>query len=443
MANILLRTTAGRFGALAGSFVIAAALWVSLGGSMGAAPLPPDPTTCLPTCAIDGRSLVVAGNDDTTLSAVEIALGLSFTAAAGPSGNFELFDGDRDQANWDVPYSGAGGGAPPQLIVELFADPAGIGGAGPAIATWTPGAPIAGTEMGTFPTTNNNWNGVTFTHDGAALSGSNYKYAVHLKPANPAVDKGWNAFKIRAAGSVSLLGNQVVGFIGAMNLTLGDLTTIYPNWDGTGLPASLVGSPYDGTWSFSTTLPAFLGNVTVFDGDMDYGDEACAFNDTDDADSSGIPGFAAGGNAVAEGIAQATGLPSAKYCNYVDASGGTRTGLPADDNASPIWRRLPTTIGGLGIAYKLVAPGGPKYPGGQTFINANPSGNREWEQFKIQRVKPGDFPAGRCPAGGYPADIVKGYPASDCRTDELPGGQWDIVLEGMDLSNLNFWFFSF
>jgi hypothetical protein len=35
------------------------------------------------------------------------------------------------------------------------------------------------------------------------------------------------------------------------------------------------------------------------------------------------------------------------------------------------------------------------------------------------------------------------YPASDCRTNDLPGGVWDIQLDGMDLSNLNFWFFSF
>jgi hypothetical protein len=35
------------------------------------------------------------------------------------------------------------------------------------------------------------------------------------------------------------------------------------------------------------------------------------------------------------------------------------------------------------------------------------------------------------------------YPASDCRTTVLPGGNWQIELDGMDLANLNFWFFSF
>ncbi|MEO6223354.1 MAG: hypothetical protein ABIP90_08890, partial [Vicinamibacterales bacterium] len=112
---------------------------------MRAAPLAPDPVTCLPTCAIDGRSLVSAGDDQTTLSAQEITIGLNFTVAAGPTGNFALFDGDRVATNWDTPFNcGAGcpgsGAAAPELVVELFNDPAGIGGSGAPLATWNPGA---------------------------------------------------------------------------------------------------------------------------------------------------------------------------------------------------------------------------------------------------------------------------------------------------------------
>jgi hypothetical protein len=428
------RSFAGRVGAIAGGAVIALSLWIGLGGSMGAAPLVPDPITCLPTCEVDGRSLVSAGDDPTTLAAQEISVGLSFTAAAGGTGNFELYDGDNVATNWDVlfncPSCPDNNAAAPELIIELFADPAGTGGIGSPLATWTPGAPVLGTEMGTFPTTNNDWNGVTFNHDDSAINGTNYLYALHIRPANPSVDKGWNAFKVRAAGTTVLLGNQVVGFIGAMN-NPGDLDTIYPN--GIGNP----GSPYDGTWSFKTRLPAFLGDVTVFDGDMDYGNSQCTYNDTDDPDSIGIPPFALGSAAVDEGVAVAN-APSA----CLAPGSGTRTGTPAEDNSGAAFRRVPTIIP-AGIAYQLKAPGSPQNPNGQIFLNQNPSGNKEWEQFKIQLVQPGDVTNGACPDGGYPADVVKGYAASDCRTTDLPGGVWEVQLDGMDLSNLNFWFFSF
>jgi hypothetical protein len=436
MASSVLKTISGRFGALIGGAMIIAAASMSIGGSMKAAPLAaPDPITCLPTCAIDGRSLVSAGADNTTLSAQEITIGLSFTAAAGPNGNFELFDGDRDQTNWDVLFN-CGNGCPgngalaPELIVELFADPASVGGSGAPLATWTPGATPSGTELGTFPTLNNDWSGVTFPHDASALNGTDYLYSLHIRPAAPETDTGWNAFKIRAAGTTVLLGNQVVGFIAAMNVP-NDVATIYPN--GIGGP----GSPYDGTWVFKTRLPAFLGDVTVFDGDMDYGAPDCSYNDTDDPDSTGVPPFALGSAAVAEGIAVAN-PPNACSAPGV----GTRTGTPAEDNSAAAFRRVPTIIP-AGIAYQLKAPGSPQNPNGQIFLNQNPSGNKEWEQFKIQLVQPGDVTNGACPVGGYPADVNKGYAASDCRTTDLPGGVWEIQLDGMDLSNLNFWFFSF
>ena len=411
---------------IAGGGIIALSMWVGLGGSMRAAPFVPEPITCLPTCAIDSRSFVVAGDDNTTLAAQEISIGLNFSQASGEANlNFDLFDADRDPTSWDTPFNDgtpAADPAAPELIIELFADPTGVGGTGSPIATWTPGAIPAGTEKGPFPAVNNGWAGVSLPHDPAALNAGNFIYAIHVKPANPLVDKGWNAFKVRAAGTVQLLGNQVVGFIAAMNAASNsDLTTVYPAW-----PA-LTPTVYDGTWSFKTFLPPFLGDVTVFDGDMDYGNSACDYNDTDDPDSSGIPPFALGSAAVAEGIAQ-TGLT---------CSGGVgeRTGLPADDNTGAAFRRVPTIVP-AGIAYQLVAPDG------QIFLNRNPTGNKEWEQFKIQKVaSAADVPNGACPVGGYPADAT--YPAADCRTTTMPGGVWEVQLDGMDLSNLNFWFFSF
>ena len=431
----LTRRVATRVGTIAAGALLALGLWAGLGSSIGAAPLPfdLDPVTCVPSCEIDGRFLVSAGDDNTTLSAQEIVLGLSFTAAAGPEGNFELFDGDREQANWDVLFNcgnGCGGNPAPQLIVELFADPTGVGGLGAPIQVWSP----AGTP---FPVSNNNWAGVTFLHADAAVNGTDYVYALHVRPYSPETDKGWNAFKVRAAGSTVLLGNQVVGFIGAMN-NPGDLATIYPHWNEAPIGSNLSDSPYDGTWVFKTRLPAFLNDVTVFDGDMDFGNAACTYRDTDDPDSAGVPPFAFGSVAVPEGVAVAN-APSA----CTNPADGLRTGTPAEDGSSAAFRRVPSIIG-AGIAYQLKAPGSAAHPNGQIFLNQNPSGNKEWEQFKIQLVdSESDIPNGPCPASGYPEDIAKGYPASDCRTTDLPGGVWEIQLDGMDLSNLNFWFFSF
>jgi hypothetical protein len=424
------------------SLVVAAMAGIGLSGPMRAAPFAPDPITCLPTCTIDGRSLVVAGDDDTTLKAVVISLGLTFSATS-PALNFELFDGDANPANWDVLFNGgAGVTAPvPELKIELWADPLGEGPEGGAqavlIKTWTPGAAASGIEQGPFVTANNSWLGVNLPHDPLAQNGAIYQYAVRITADNPSVNKGWNAFKVRAAGETSLLANNMIAFIAAMN-NPGDLETIYPHWFETSPNGqNLSDSPYDGTWSFRTVLPPFIAdNLTVFDGDMDFGNAACTYKDTDDPDSSGVPAFSVGAQgAVDEGVASAG---SSAAFNCPNGISGSRTGLPADDNNGAAFRRVPTLVP-AGIAYRIVAPDG------QVFLNRNPSGNREWEQFKIQLVS---HPvAEACPVGGFPAtpatDTEPAYPAHDCETQSLPGGVWEIQLDGMDVSNLNFWFFSF
>jgi hypothetical protein len=355
---------------------------------------------------IDGRFVVVTGNDPTTLAATQVMIELTFPAAGGSGrGDFDLFDGDRDATRWDVKNPPANA-APPQLEIELYADPAGTGTSGPLVKKWA---------AGEIAFANSDWTGVTWPHAAGALSAAgpdqSYRYSLKISPAAPTEDLGWNAFKIRTHGSIQLP-PQVIGFIGAV-VVPGDLPAIYPNYP------DLAGSTYDGSWSFKFRVPAGADNVTIFDGDMDYGDAACSINDTDDRDSNGVPPFGAG--AVAEGVA-ATGLP---------CSGGTglRTGLPAEDNAGAAFKRVPTTLGpsGKGIVYRVVAPDG------QTFVNRNPSGNREWEQFKILKVASAASTA--CPAAGF-AD-------HDCETATLPEGVWELHVDGMDLSNLNFFFLNF
>jgi len=455
------KSFAGRVGAVAGAGVIAATMWLGLGGSMGAAPraLAPEADTCLPTCDVDGRHLVVAGDDNTTLGAQSVAIGLTYNVAVSGETNFDfaLYDGDNDASHWDVPFDDGltpfdptDDPAAPALIVELYTDPLGdgTGTGGTPIATWTPGQSASGIEHGPFPVVNNGWaaSGLNFLHDEAANDGSDhYNYVVKITPQNPAVDKGWNVFKVRTAGTVTLLKDQVVGFIASMNVgdenNVGDRTAIYPGWTDYFTP-DLTNSTYDGTWIFKTNLTGTLNTVEVFDGDMDFGTADCVYTDTDDQDSPSLPTFpspAAVPQGVATGGDDCDGTPG----------GATATGQPADDTLAPGYLRTPTALTGvpLNIAYQL------KAPDGQIFLNQNPSGNREWEQFRIVKVQPADDPGGdKCPAGGFaaspgftepdiPGDNL--YPASDCRTTSLPSGPWEVQLDGMDMMNLNFWFFSF
>ncbi len=361
--------------------------------------------SCFPTCAVDGRFLVVTGDErSTTLSALQVTIGLTFPAIGGPArGDFDLFDGDRDSTRWDVKHTSSNA-VPPQLEIELYADPAGTGTSGPLVKKWAAG------EI-TFA--NSDWTGVTWPHAAGAMSTAGpdqgYRYSLKISPAAPTEDLGWNAFKVRTHGSIHLL-PQVLGLIGALVIP-GDLRAIYPSYPDLGP------SIYDGSWSLKFRVPPGVDNVTIFDGDMDYGDSACSINDTDDRDSNGVPAFGAG--AVAEGIA-ATGLP----CSGVK---GTRTGQPAEDNAYAAFKRAPIGPAGRGIVYRVVAPDG------QTFVNRNPSGNGEWEQFKILKVT--SVGATACPAAGF-AD-------HDCETTTLPEGVWELQIDGMDLSNLNFLFLNF
>jgi hypothetical protein len=386
---------ARRLGVAAACCMAGATLWAAVQSSE---------YVCVPTCGVDGRFLVVTGNDPTTLAAAQVVIALIFPAAGGSTeGDVDLFDGDRDTTRWDVKNPPANA-VPPQLEIELYADPAGTGSSGPLLKKWA---------AGEIPFANSDWTGVTWPHAAAALSAAGpdqaHRYSLKISPAAPDEDLGWNAFKVRTRGMIQLP-PQAFGFIGAL-VVPGDLPSIYPGW-----PA-MTGSTYDGSWSFKFRVPAGADHITVFDGDMDYGDAACTINDTDDRDSSGVPPFGAG--AAAEGVAT-TGLP----CS---GGRGSRTGLPAEDNAGAAFRRVPTQGGAKGIVYRVVAPDG------QVFLNRNPSGNREWEQFRILKVA--SAPGAACPTAGFATH--------DCVTTSLPEGLWEIQIDGMDMSNLNFLFLNF
>ncbi|MGE3343271.1 MAG: SdrD B-like domain-containing protein, partial [Vicinamibacterales bacterium] len=374
---------------------------------------------CFPSCAPnDGRFLVVAGNDPTTLGGTDVVLNLNVPVTS-TGVQFEVFDGDGinptgfiPNANWDTPANGA---EPPELAMELWADPNMTGPGSPTavlLKTWT------SAQAGFI---NNEWTAFSEPNNVVALDGATYRYAVKFTAENLA-DAGWNSFKFRTPGTMTL-NTQNFSFLATMIAPItsnNDTTIIYPNFP------TLTPTTYDGTWRFGIPVAAGQNSITVWDGDFDYGTQNCSIRDSDDPDTLGMPPFTAPG-ALLEGIA--VGDTSASCAAF----GGQTTALPWDDSASARFRRSPTRLGltpgsdgPTGILYEVVSPTGDR------FVNLNPTGNREWESFIIK--KDTNASTANCLAANDP-----NRSSYDCVTPNLPGGIYDVYIDGMDLQNLNFW----
>jgi hypothetical protein len=86
---------------------------------------------------------------------------------------------------------------------------------------------------------------------------------------------------------------------------------------------------------------------------------------------------------------------------------GISTGAPRDDTTVAYFVRSPS------VTYQVTDPNGIVYP------NNNPSGNSEWEQFRIESD------------ANIPADYYT--------NGDLPAGTYHIQVNGVDLANLNAW----
>ncbi len=335
--------------------------------------------SCLPTCSeTDGRMFSLAGSG---LATVVGGQRLFRIAAANGTASFEIgfFDGETG-GTWDLPRI-----APPEgdLTFELFTDPDADG----------VGDTLVWSGMGSSMT-DNGWYDVTVNPDASAqVPSGNYFYVLRIAGEDldqPAATGVWSNFKVRSTGIVSLLPQSVSytaplfgpeeGYILYPNAGSGDLTT----------------TTYDGNWQFYLDVDEGFSEFEMWDGDFDRGSVGDIDLDTDDPNSSGIPAFAAGGQAVAEGVA--SGSP----CDTVSSA----TGCPADNREAGVFLRSPA------IRYELVTSDG------QVFPNDNPSGNREWERFRIVTQADGD------------EDVVAAG---------LPSGVGRYLLDtfGVDLSNLN------
>ncbi len=394
------------------------ALLALLSGSGTHAQVLTDSYVCFPTCEKgDGRFLVVSGDTSSF-----VAQTLKFNIYAAPDAepgastfNIGIFDGDIN-TNWDVP---SGLSPAPNLRFTLYRDPKGDGsGAAPVldnpnvVGTWT--------TAGTSPTfVNDIWTALHptgFTTEAAALKTGctgvcPYVYLLTVAAAD--TNLGQNAFKLRTTGTLGLT-NQAFGF----------LTPPQGSWPvgafGTGL-ANLNAS-YDGAWSFGFEISEAPASITVWDGDFDYGDALCSSLDTNDGNTPNLSPAEAPNTifpfpfvspgAKDEGVAVGATRP----CAPAGIGAGIGVGNPPDDALGPNLRRSPSY--GNNVVYKITSPIG------QDFKNLNPSGNLEWEMFKIGNNDITD------------ADAEQTVPS-------LFQGLYRIKLEGMDVGNQNFWYIAY
>ncbi len=328
--------------------------------------------TCFPTCdTTDGRFLSIAGAGINTLSGQDITMTVVSPANASTV-QIGIFDGETG-GKFDI-------GTVP-LEYTLYADPNGDGTGSVQVGQWL------GTSMPDFA-----WYNVTVNNTSSALTPSgNYYYVLRIRTTDFSVTH-WSNFKLRTNGVIYLRPGQAFS-ISAPLPNLPSAQVIYPNYP------TLTPTTYDGNWTFYINVPTSLNEFFVWDGDFDYGDYQCLNVDEDDVDTpGGIPSWApAGTSVVTEGVAH-----SAIIC----ANGDTATANPTDDSPTPALRRSPN------IYMELIDPNGISY------VDGNPSGNLEWEQFRIS-TEPFD------------RDMM------DYHADTLPAGIYTLNIYGMDLQNLD------
>ena len=334
--------------------------------------------TCLPTCEVDdARFLTIAGGNLSTLAGESINLTFAVPADA-TSIKIGIFDGETSGA-WDQ------GSA--ELEFSLYADPVVSGATSDLVAQWSSTAMIDnGWWDQTIPLTDE-------LKPKVQSPSGNYFFHMVVHSLSIGINS-FSDFKVRTDGLV-LLSPQPFAFM-AVLLNSNDLYTVYP-----GYPA-LIPTTYNGNFDFQVYVPTSKSAFAVWDGDLDFGSFNLTSLDTDDPDTPNdvLPGWANLSTTNYEGVA-------------IGFNGST--GNPQDDNSTAAFRRSPN------VYYRvlLVDDQNPYL----AFDNFDPSGNQEWEQFRIETDS------------GTPADAYV--------TEQLPSGLYHIHLRGMDMHNLNAWRFSY
>jgi hypothetical protein len=418
---------------------------------------------CLPSCATnDGRFLVVT--DDPAASLLDVlsdnTLEVEIEVPAcivGETFTVGVFDGDtgglRGQ-HWDFNF---GIGTATNFV--LYADPNNNG-----TGTWEV------LSFGELDVLDNAWVDFVVANVPEAYDpvSGNCFYRLRAELLGPIIPPPplpapavTNSLKFRASANVSIeLFQLPFSFIAAaigdtkiidgvlVGSALPDLKILYPvcaevadvmecfnlicpGGPGPACDASVkdpANTTYDGSFSFLLDVDVTSTKLTVWDGDFDRGKWDGTESDTDDENSPFDPTqslscFLPPGdpdqpedcffpnltNVRDEGVALGTG-PS--------------TGAPPDDtfggSQNALFLRTPS------IRYDLLRVEG---DGSRTLVasNENPSGNREWEKYRIQTLTAPPDPDDLAPPVGEPDEVVP----------DIPAGIYEVRIDGMDLQNLN------
>lgn len=331
--------------------------------------------TCFPTCTQnDGRMLALASagsNDAFAGNEITIGIGLPPNADTLELG---FFDGETGN-HWDIGST--------QLEYRLYADPNGDGSnLGSPVATYN------GSSM-----TNNAWYSEKVAVDTSAEATSgNFIYL--LRVTMPTGTTSTSAFKLRSNGTITVKAHQSFSISAPLTKNR-DAAVIYPDYDSTDVntrndPDNYILKNYDGTWNIYLEVPQPSSSLKIWDGDMDHGSYDASTSDEDDANTPATK-------------------PSWATANAVDE--GARGAAPFDDNAAIYNRHSPS------VRYDVIFP-----DGSTSFANNNPSGNLEWELFRIDTDT---------------TDLA----ITDANTTSIPAGIYNVRVEGMDMLNVNAWRF--
>jgi len=336
--------------------------------------------TCFPTCdSTDGRFMALSGTDYNAFAGDEIVMGIG---APGNATQVEIgiFDGESG-GMWD--FSAAA------LEYTLFADSAGNGTGAVQVGQWI---------GSTMP--DNAWHTVRVDNTPAARArNGNYVYFLRIRSTDTAI-KSTSSFKVRTTGTITIKSHQAFAIYAPLTKTA-DAQVIFP------LYPDLSRTTYDGTWRLYVDVPDASSHLMIWDGDMDCGSYDGSMMDTDDGDTPNDKPTWATRSAVAEGAATSSWAirDTARPGSDIKMSGD-----PADNNQNIFYRR------GTPITYELYDPMG------RAFVNSNPSGNLEWEQFRIDTA---------------PFDAAR----MDYHVDSVPVGIYQVRVSGMDMGNVNSWRF--
>ncbi len=348
------------------------------------------PRVCIPTCSeVDGRMLAVASVGYITLAGQSISVEIAVPGSLSTF-SFGFFDGDSG-GMWD-------NGTVP-LVYTLYANPNLTHDTSMQVAQWT-GASMA----------DNAWTDLIVDQDDRAMAPSgDYFYFLQIELPNVQTVNTVSNFKLRSNSPIELATDASFAYVIPLN-TMAEFNIIYPGY-ATNPSDPFAITTYDGTWDIYLNVPTSSPNFSIWDGDTDYGSYDCSLYDTNDPDTLDevLPSWASGISAYPEGVAvTSASCKDASFRTITGPEGEVFTsGNPADDTNNRIYLRSPSVV------YDVIDPNG------NVYHNGNPSGNQEWEQFRIE-----SDPA-------IPADYyVDGL---------LPAGIYHIRMTGLDMHNLNAW----